>query len=279
MGEKMKRFMREQSNREADEIMAMIDQDPEMADVHAPDELGVALFAQIDEYEKSKTHNLSEEEKELIELGKVYKKRRKARKYVAVAAIAVMAMTFGGVTVMGGPEKVMEVMKRAVMGREHTVVNSDDDRVVQKDNISEEEAYNQIQEEFGFLPVKLDYLPKGVGFSISEINEETQCINLVYQSEDEATIMYVLQPNYKVSSLGNDVEDVFIEEQYFFEKNVEIILKHYQVQETREDRWIAQFEYNNVFYYLQLYNIKEQEVNAERWRVSSAFFVTSCFLP
>ena len=261
MGEKMKRFMREQSNREADEIMAMIDQDPEMADVHAPDELGVALFAQIDEYEKSKTHNLSEEEKELIELGKVYKKRRKARKYVAVAAIAVMAMTFGGVTVMGGPEKVMEVMKRAVMGREHTVVNSDDDRVVQKDNISEEEAYNQIQEEFGFLPVKLDYLPKGVGFSISEINEETQCINLVYQSEDEATIMYVLQPNYKVSSLGNDVEDVFIEEQYFFEKNVEIILKHYQVQETREDRWIAQFEYNNVFYYLQLYNIKEQEVN------------------
>ena len=261
MGEKMKRFMREQSNREADEIMAMIDQDPEMADVHAPDELGAALFAQIDEYEKSKTHNLSEEEKELIELGKVYKKRRKARKYVAVAAVAVMAMTFGGVTVMGGPEKMMEKVEEMLAGREQTVISSDDERIEDMFAHNEDEAYEKIDEEFGVYPVKLDYLPEGISLYLCEINKETQCINFIYLGENDKTITYVIRPNYKVGSTGNDVEDILEEEEIKEVSGIKLTVKTYRIKENDEKRYFVEFSYQNVYYILKLTNLDKHEVN------------------
>ena len=262
MGEKMRRFIREQSNKEADEIMAMIDADPEMADVHAPDEMEAALFARIDAYEESKRQrSLSEEEQELIELGKVFKKRRKARKYVAVAAIAVMAMTFGGVTVMGGPEKVMEKVERLMVGREQTRINSDDERIEGLSTFDEEEAYEEIQEEFGFWPVKLDYLPADVTFKIFEMNKETQCINFVYSGKNDCVIMYVMRPNYKIGSTGNDIEDKLISERFVYKEDVIIFVREYVVKETKEHRYVLEYEYGNVFYLLQLFNVNSQEVD------------------
>lgn len=261
MGEKMKRFMREQSNREADEIMDMIDQDPEMADVHAPDELGAVLFAQIDEYEKSKTHNLSEEEKELIELGKVYKKRRKARKYVAVAAVAVMAMAFSGVTVMGGPEKVMEKMNWMLAGRKQTNIYSDDERIDGVGDQAEEGVYDQIQEEFGFLPVKLDYLPENMEYIEGNIYKETQYINMIYRGKQDSMIIYVMRPNYKISSIGSDIEDVLINESVEVRDEVSILIKEYMVKENDEIWFYLEFEHQNVFYYMQIFNMDDREVN------------------
>ena len=261
MGEKMRRFIREQSNKEADEIMAMIDADSEMADVHAPDEMEAALFARIDAYEESKRQrSLSEEEQELIELGKVFKKRRKARKYVAVAAIAVMAMTFGGVTVMGGPEKVMEKVERLMAGREQTRVNSDDERIEGLNMHNEEEAYEQVNEKFGFYPVRLNYLPMDMKFLNCEIFEEAQFINFIYQNED-GTIMYVMRPNYKIGSTANDIEDKLISEKVVFKDNITILVKEYVVEESKENRWVLEYEYENIFYFLQIFNVSSEEVN------------------
>jgi hypothetical protein len=109
MGDNMKRFLQSQSNMEADRIMEQVNQDPSLDGVHAPEELHDALFAQIDAYEKEKAKStLSEEDQELIKLGKLFQKRRKQRRNVAAAVLAVCLIGTTGITAMGGPERLME---------------------------------------------------------------------------------------------------------------------------------------------------------------------------
>lgn len=261
MGEKIKHFLQEQSNREAEEILAQVNADTEMADVHAPEEMEAALFARIDEYEKEKAHqNLSEEDKELIELGKAYKKHKKRRKLTAVASIAIMGMLFSGITAMGGPEKVVEVVRRMVEERDHTVVNADDERVEPVKAISEEEAYEQIEQEFGFTPVKMVYIPKEISFQKYEFYKDTQYISMLYRGKGNKIIRCVVWPNYKEGSVASDVEDLLIETYTRKTDGREIIMKHYVVQENSEERWSVEFQEDSAYYFMQIYNLDEGEV-------------------
>ena len=168
MGEKMKDFLQEQSNREADEILAQINADPEMADVYAPEEMDAAIFARIDEYEKEIVHeNLSEEDKELIKLGQIYKKQKKRRKYTAVASIAIAGILLSSVTAMGGPEKIVEKVNWVLAGRQQTNIDTESDRIEDPETVTEEEAFAQIEEKFGFVSAKMYYVPKGIEFQTS----------------------------------------------------------------------------------------------------------------
>ena len=61
--------------READEILDEVNSDPSLKDVQAPEEIHDKLFEQIREYEKQKIYDqLTEEDRELIQLGKVSSK-------------------------------------------------------------------------------------------------------------------------------------------------------------------------------------------------------------
>lgn len=261
MGEKMKRFLQEQSNREAEEILSQIEADADMADVHAPDEMEAALFARIDEYEKEKAHrNLSAEDKELIELGKAFKKQKKRRKYAAVASIAIMGMLFSGITAMGGPERVVEKVTWILAGREQTNIDSDSDRIEEPETVSEEEAYERIEEEFGFTPVKMTYLPQGVDCQCYLIDNDTQYINVLFQGKRGEVITYVIRPNYNVGSIGSDVDDILLDEYSMEIEERKISIKHFEVKENNEERWVLEFTENNIYYFIQICDLDKGEV-------------------
>ena len=263
MGEKFRKFILEQSNKEADEIMELVNQDPEMADVHAPDEMGEVLFARIAEYENEKMkqkEKLSEEEKELIELGKVYKKRRKVRKYVAAALVAILALSFGSITALGGPEKVLEVVEKWIAGGQETRINSKDERVAEVKSFSEEEAYERIQEEFGFDPVVMYYLPDGMEFVECGIFKEAQLINMIYKESENKFIICMMRPDYKVGSTGIDTEDTLLEDYTRVTSGISMSIKKYQIEDSREKRCYIEFEHENVYYLIRIMNVKESEV-------------------
>lgn len=261
MGEKMKHFLQEQSNREAEEILTQINADPEMADIHAPEEMEAALFACIDEYEKEKAHhNLSAEDKELIELGKAYKKQKKRRKFTAVASIAIMGMLFSGITAMGGPEKVVEKVTWMLAGREQTNIDADSDRIEEAEAVTELEAFEQIENEFGFTPVKMHYMPDEIKFQTCVIDNDTQYINMVYQGKGNKVIAYVIRPNYKMGSVGSDVEDVLIEDYLIETKEHRILIKHFEVEENGEERWILEFTEGSIYYFVQICNLDKEDV-------------------
>lgn len=262
MSDKLKEIIQTESNREAKRILDQVNADPTLQDVHAPEEIHDALFAQIEEYEKSRAYtNLSEEDQELIKLGKKYKRNRKWSKHIAAAAVFVFMISFGGITAVGGPEKVMEVVQRLVMGRDQTVVNVDEERTESVKSVSEEEAYEKIEEEFGFSPVRMHYLPEGMEFQDSGIYKDSQYVYINYMGEKNSSLIYVIHPNYRVSSMGNDIEDTLLEEFIKEQNGTTIFIKKYKVEENDTYRWAIEFEYQDVFYFIQMLDWELEDVN------------------
>ena len=101
------------------------------------------------------------EERELIRLGKIYRRNLQRRKYVVLVAILVLSLAFG-INCFGSVDRMFHKLNFNILNRDREVV--DTDGILQLDEISEEEAFAQIEEEYGFHPVRLDYRPEDTSF-------------------------------------------------------------------------------------------------------------------
>lgn len=261
---------------EMESYITEVKKHPEITDTPLSENLHRELWRDIREYNEEKTKaasvvsesvlkesepeasRLSEEEKELIQLGKIYKRKKKNKKFYVLIAAVVGAMTLG-ITSMGGPEKAFERFGRLVPGREQTRVNSDSDDIKLVESISEEEAYQQIEDEYGVWPVQFGYLPDGVEYIRSANLNETQILQLHYGRDDKICISYHIRPGYRDGSWGIDLEDSLIEEYIREVENVEIQIKKFQVDGTKESRWTAEYSYQDLQYYLVIRNLSEKE--------------------
>ena len=258
MNEEAKRKLEEELM-EAARLMEEVNNDPALKDVVAPADMHDNVFSVIRAKEAGYVRDeLSEEEKELIQLGKVYKRKRKNRKYFLLAAVMVLAMAFG-ITSMGGPQKLCEKVSWMLAGRKQTNVDSESDNVVPQTDISEEEVYGQIEEDYGFLPVRMTYLPEGVEFQEATFYDEMQEIDIVYGENNDAVIWYAIRPNYLESSIGKDIEDELLEEYQIDVDKVIVYMKEYQVEEDYI-RWSAEFSYGEVNYFIWFNNMEKNEV-------------------
>lgn len=266
---------------EMENLVAEMKKHPEIANVNAPESLHEKLFRDIREYEAekakakekesevsgvpeekmsdSKVSRLTEEEMELIRLGKKYKKRKKNKKLYVLIAAAVLAMGLG-ITSMGGPERVFERFNWNLAGRKQTNIDSESDDIVKMENVAEEEIYQQIEDEYGFMPVKLDHLPKGIVFLQGDLHDKLQYIQLLYGNSDQVNITYAIRPNYRGSSLGVDVEDEILEEYVEKVGGTNIYVKKYKVSDSGEERWTAEFNYKDTHYYIMILDIDGTEV-------------------
>lgn len=258
---KWRRLFKREMDKEMAEIEGILEEmnnNPETKDVVAPEEMHDKLFAMIREGEAKKAR-LTDEEKELIQLGKVYKKKRKRKKYYVLAAAVVGLMAFG-ITSLGGPMKIIEKVQGLFGGKEQIHVDTEDDRVDEVVTISETEAYQQIEDEFGFYPVELVYLPDGVEFDDLYLNSSAQNANLSYVGKNQEAIVYSMYLNYRTGSVGRDVEDILLEE-YSKECDGAIInVKKYLIEESQTECYIVKFEYHDVYYFLEMSNIEQGEV-------------------
>ena len=260
--EKWKRFLQNEMNKEMQEIdgiLEQMDNDPEMKDVVAPEGMHDNLRKMIEE-NKAGTDYLSDEEKELIRLGKVYKKRRKWSKYLVLVAAVVCVLAIG-VTSMGGPERVIEKVSWMISDREQTNVDSDSDRVNEPDVVTEAEAIQEIEDAFGIFPVRLDYLPEGVEFEDMILTESTNSVCLNYAGQDQETVIYYMYFNYRTGSIGQDVEDEAIDEYDKLVHDVTIHVKKYLIEENQTHRYKVSYEYRNVHYSLEINHVENGEVD------------------
>ena len=253
---------------EMEQLIAEMKQHPEYANAEVPESLRKELFRDIREYEAERAKEvpkqaepevtrLTEEEMELIRLGKRYKKSKKNKKFYVLIAAAVLAMGLG-ITSMGGPESVMERFGQAVLGRDRSGVDTDDE-IEFVESVREEEFYQQIENEYGFWAVRLDYLPNGIEFMQGDLHEKMQSIQLVYGIGEKVNITYTIRPNYRGSSLGIDVEDEIIEEYVEKVGETNIYVKQYRVSEAGEERWTAEFNHNDTQYYMATLGVVESE--------------------
>lgn len=280
--EKVKKLMQEELEREAEKIRAEVEADESLRNLPFPDGMDGELQKKIEEYEKNKAavEMLSEEDQEALRLGrelqmlnvkeneaeeesenkengsarrtgKTVRFRRKKRTYVLLAFVAVLVLAMG-MTAIGGQPFVSEVFNQLLAGRENININSsnsDEGEVIPAENDPEEQAYQEIKDEFGFDPVRPNYLPDGTEFERAIFVDDKQEVLLTY-NVDGRTLEYRIYPNFRNKSISYDIEDELIDEYTLTVSQVPICVRTYQVAPSGTIFYYAQFEYENTNYIL-----------------------------
>lgn len=261
LNEEFARLAKEEENAVQKEDIGMLEE------VEGDIYTGIQEKIQEMEREKQKDYlyaQLSEEDLRALELGrkimerevreerdgKIIRKKKRIRMFIGLAAALVMAMGVG-VTSMGGPERIIQMMKRAVGDREVMQVDSNEDNLKIIEN--EEEAYQEIEEDFGIKVARIFLRPDDFIFSKMEVDEELQIAEFVYKYNRDKVI-YFVNASYKDTSFGIDIEDEIVDtyNKNFDsnEVNFEVEIKEYKIRESGLKRFSAQFKYKGLEYFL-----------------------------
>lgn len=292
MDGKMDKFLKDEIKREAEQIEREIENDPSLSEIRATEEMHQQLLERIKAYEEEQARaNLSEEDKEALRLGRemmekmngaenadgevekpggtkeepedadeseilgqIKRKKKSMKAYMAVLAVAVLVLAMG-VTGMGGPKYVIEVLKQTLAGRETTRVDTEGADTVLTENIDEETAYQQIKDELGFDAVRPIW-PSETTFVEAQVIKEGQYAVLIYEN-DGTSIIYEVTTNYTDGSWSYDSENTVLNEYEISTEETEVSVCEYQIEDSQEIMYSGQFDYKNVHYSLR--GIMEKE--------------------
>ncbi len=261
--EQFSQFLNEQLQREAEEIEKELEEHPELADLSPDDSVKDRLYAQIEEYETQKAlSKLSEKDREALRLGRMLQKEREEdeirrtvrkrrmgwRRIAALAAVMVFVLGLG-ITSVGGPKRVMEVMQQMVGEREVTKINSDDDKVVSSEGLAEEDAYQEIKDKLGIDPVRIASNSADLEFVGAETDPVLQTANVLYKKQD-TVISYIINLSYADGSFGSDIEDQLVDTYSYKTDRFTVGVREYLISETNETEFSAEFDYQEVHYQL-----------------------------
>ena len=175
--------------------------------------------------------------------------RRKAYLSRVAAAVVIVLLAGGiGVTSFGGPERVMEMMKRNVGSREVEQVDSNKDNLVIKEE-NEEKVYQKIKDELGIEPVRIIDRPDGFKYKWTKLEKRAQISEIMYQYKEE-NILYTISMTQSNNSMGIDVDDIEVGKYMEKVNGVNISIHEYKVSKSKEKRYVAKFKYLGVRYYL-----------------------------
>lgn len=224
--------------------------------------------AESEKSEGTKTtyDNLSEEDRKALELGRKMLEEGKVTEFrepekkglssrgklrlkhvLGFVAVLVVVMLVE-VNSLGGPEKVVELMKQKVAEREVEQINaSPDSKVIVEEN--EEEAYQVIADEFGVEPVRILERPEGMKFKELELDKDMQIAWMSYEYNDEM-VRFIINAIYNESAIGNGMEDELLKE-YSLEKNgLKFEVKIYEKPQTKKTRYNVKFSHKSIDYSL-----------------------------
>lgn len=263
-------FIKEGLKKQAEIEMRAVENDNSLADL--PDDLKESMRQKIqerirkaeEEKKQEKYAGLSEEDKKALELGrkmleegnvtefKAPAKKRMSRRgklhlqhvlgFVAVLAVVMLVE----VNSLGGPEKVVQMIKREVIDRDVEQINaSSDSKIIVEEN--EEEAYQTIADEFEVEPVRIFIKPDEMKFEKLELDKNMQVAEMIYTYNNE-NIRYIINATYKDTAIGNDFEDGLTEEYWLESAKAKVLVREYETPETKAKYYLAQYEYNGLEY-------------------------------
>lgn len=258
MKKSRKLSIKAESEREVQQIEKMLNEQPESDKIQVTKEMDDALFAKIRELEERETQKEEQESREenkqenieQIENKptKIYKKKKRVHWYVVLAAVLVLVLAFGSVS-MGSKSYWKELLDVIVGDESVKVINVEDMDKQSTEDVDEAKAYNEIGDVLGIVAVKLVYKPQGMKLVDYIIDQELGQAKLFYKYNEES-IRYTIYANNEDSSLGSKEEDELIEQYTMKIQSNEIKVSVYKLPE-HENREVASFEYKGVHYELK----------------------------
>lgn len=270
----MENILKAELDREARAILAEIEADESLKDLTMPDEAEEELMQKIQKLEEKKAayELLSDEDKEALRLGRevqmqkenkvesdsaasgeedgkvVAFRRKKKRMYLLVGVVAALVMMMGITSV--GEVPLVTSIKEQMFG-EKEVVNIDSTREgevkVEEAVDKNAEAYEKIKETFQVDIIMLNYRSDGTEILDYEIDEALKRATIIYQCDD-TIFNYRMFFNYSNQSHGYRVEDTTLEEKVLMVEDIQIKLQKCEIETTKEISYVAQFEYQDVYY-------------------------------
>lgn len=192
--------------------------------------------------------DIQNREKSKVRKVRVKKRRKKTLIALAVALVAVLGV---GITSFGDKGFVTETVNRILGGRKSTNITaeSDDADVTQQEEIEEEKVFQQIKDEFGFDPVRMDYKPIDMEMMDSIIDQSLVTASIYYQYR-ENILTYTIALASQDFSFGYDIEDTVVGEYTKTIEGVEIRITEYAVNGVEQKEYSAEFQYKDIYYIL-----------------------------
>ena len=255
--ESMTSLSEEELQKEADTVREMMKDSAGLHDVEVPEEVHKRLAERIRKYEEEKAvEGLSEKDREALRLGremqeqsekKVVVYRPKKRKvWVMLAAVLVMVVGIG-MTSVGGKKIIVDVFEKNFGGSEKTYVDTNE--IESAGGLTEHEAYAETEKTFGTKVVRLSEVPENTRFLEMQLDQELQEAIFYYLVEEKVLSYRIVFP-YAESSNGMVIQDNLRQEYVIKLAETNIMISEYEIQDTGELEYSAQFMYKDSQYFL-----------------------------
>ena len=224
--------------KEAEQIEKKVREDKSLDDITVSDEMEKELFNKIQDYEYDKRHK------------KVVRKKKKS-KLVIGALAAVLILVCGSVMTSVGSKSYWKVLWERDNGDEnYNLINVEDMETKESEDIDEIEIYKEIAKVMGNYLVRIEYKPEDMALKRYIIDKEQRMAVLFYQYGEEV-IKYYMYTNSTDSSFGEKTVDQLLDEYEFQNGKHSILVKQYEIKNSDEERYIAEFEYNDIHYQIK----------------------------
>ena len=236
--------LNEEVKREAEQIEKEVENRSDLDDIKVSDDMEASLFNKIQEYEYDKR------------LKKVHYRRK--RRYIIAALAAVIVLVCGSVMTGVGSKSYWKVIWERIAGdAEVSYIDVENMDSQNSEDIDEVGVYREINEKFGVSIVRFEYKPRGMALSRYTLDEEQRKAYLFYEYEGEV-IKYSIYMNDADSSFGQKELDK-LSDQYEIENNgVKISIEQFDIDNSENKRYIAEFEYKDIHYQLKGVMVKEE---------------------
>ena len=237
--------LKEEVDKEAQEIEKEVGSRDDLDDINVSEDMETSLFNKIQEYEYDKRVKKA-----------VHRGRKKRRLFLALAAVLILVC--GSVITGTGSKSYWKVLWDRIAGDEEVniinVENMESEKTQDADDI---QVFNEIRKEIGISPVRLGYMPEDMLLIRYEL-DNVQNRAILFYEYDGQIIRYSMYMNNTDSSHGQTEIDQLIDEYYIsIENNITVIIKEYEVENNKENRYVAEFGYMDAQY--QLIAIMEKE--------------------
>lgn len=224
--------------KEAEQIEKKVREDRSLDDIKVSDEMEKELFNKIQDYEYDKRHK------------KVVRKKKKS-KLVIGALAAVLILVCGSVMTSVGSKSYWKVLWERESGDEnYNLINVEDMETKESEDIDEIEIYKEIAKVMGDYLVRMEYKPKDMVLKRYIIDKDQRMTVLFYQYGEEV-IKYYMYTNSTDSSFGEKTIDQLLDEYEFQNGKHSILVKQYEIKDSDEERYIAEFEYKDIHYQIK----------------------------
>lgn len=244
MKELKKLSLKEEVDREAQDIEKEVESRDDLDDIKVSEDMETSLFNKIQEYEYDKRVKKA-----------VHRSKKKRRLFLALAAVLILVC--GSVITGTGSKSYWKVLWDRVAGDENAnIINVEDMESEVTDDWNEIQVFNDIRKETGIFPVRFGYMPKKLLFTGYELDKE-QNLAVIFYNYNDQIMQYLMYMNNTDSSYGQTEIDQLVSEYQIVVNNNVIDIKEYTVVNQENNRYVAEFEYMDAQY--QLTGLMEKE--------------------